>query len=355
MRNCYICGISGEKVRIFDAIYELRIINLCERCSIIENIPLIKKPNSEQLKESEIVRVSERMRNLLGIKEQKKNETFFQRDKLRELEKNPELEKPEKENLNLIDHFHWEIMKIRRRKGLSQKQLAQSIGESESAIKMIENSELPENAKRIISKIEQMFQINLRKKQMPIDKSQPILIDDYGKHLEVIPEDEEMIFIEDEPKMETPTKSAEQISLERAQKVLGLKVPEKKIQKSQYLSADKDLDLKKIDKEEVTIRDLKKIHEKRSYDMQKEIMKERDKIEERKRILRESRERDLKRIEEEKKLRMLEKEKEEIKRRAIIEQKKKEVQELREKEEKELNKKLGGMELIDKKDEDYKL
>lgn len=351
MKNCYICGISGEKVRIFDAIHELRIINLCERCSIIENIPIIRKPNSEQLKESEIIRVSERMKNLSGIRDEKKQETFFKRDRLKELEKNPDLEKPEKENLNLINHFYWEIMKNRRRRGLSQKQLAESIGESEMAIKMIENSKFPENAKRIINKLEQFFQINLRKRFFPVDKNKPILVDDYGKPLEVIPE-EEMVFIEDEPKIETPTKTAEQISLERAQNVLGIKLLENKSdERKTYFHLDKDLDIRKMNKQEVTIGDLRNLHETKSSKIQEEMLKERKKIEERKRILKESRERDIKRIEEERKQRMIEKEKEEMKRRGIMEQKRKEVQELREKEEKDINKNLGGMELLNNKED----
>ena len=351
MKNCYICGISGEKIRLFDAINELRIINICERCSIIENIPIIKKPNSEQLKESEIIRVSDRMKNLSGIRDQKKQETFFQKDKLRELEKNPELEKPEKENLNLINHFYWEIMKSRRRRGLSQKQLAESIGESEMAIRMIENSNLPENANRIIIKLEQFFRINLRRRFILIDKNKPILIDDYGKTLDIIPEDEEMIFIEDKPEIETSTKTAEQISLEHAQKVLRIKVPENKTNERKfYLPSDKDLDLKKMNKQEVTIGDLRNLHEKKASEIQNKIIEERKKIEERMRILKESRERDIKRIEEEKRQRIIEKEKEEMKRRNIMEQKRKEVQELREKEEREINKHLGGMEMLDDKD-----
>lgn len=352
MKNCYICGISGEKVRLFDAINELRLINLCERCSIIENIPIIKKPNSEQLKESEIIRVSERMRNLSGIRDQRKQETFFKRDRLKELEKNPDLEKPEKENLNLINHFYWDIMKSRRRRGLSQKQLGESIGESEIAIRMIENSNLPENANRIVTKLEQFLRINLRKRLVPIDKNKPVLIDDYGKTLDIIPEDEEMVFIEDEPEIETSTKTAEQISLEHAQKILGIKVPENKNNERKfYLPSDKDIDIKKINKKEVTVGDLRKLHEKKSSDIQNQMMEERKKIEERKRILKESRERDIKRIEEEKRQRIIEKEKEEMKRRNIMEQKRKEVQELREKEEKEINKHLGGIELLNNKED----
>jgi len=48
--------------------------SLCERCSIIENIPIIKKPNASQLKESEnTVKVFDRMKQLSGIRDPEKS------------------------------------------------------------------------------------------------------------------------------------------------------------------------------------------------------------------------------------------------------------------------------------------
>ncbi|MEK6914813.1 MAG: helix-turn-helix domain-containing protein [Nanoarchaeota archaeon] len=348
MRNCYLCGVAEEKVKIFDAINELRSINLCERCSIIENIPIIKKPTSNQIKESETTRVSERMRALTRIREARKSDTFLKRDRLKELEKNPELERPEKENLDLSDYFHWEIMKNRRRRGWSQKQLANYIGESEVSIKMIENKNIPENAKKIIIKIEQLFHINLRKKSMSNIKNQPILVTNDGKLLDLIPE-EEMIFIDEEPRQEISKKTAEEISLERARKIINIKEDDKNL----VFHTNKDLDIRKLDKGRTTIGDLQKLHEKKLVILEKERFEEKRKIEERQRILRESREKDRKRIEQEKNLRILEKEKEEETRRKIIEQKKREVRDLREKEEKEVNKYLGGSELLEEDNKDF--
>ena len=148
MNNCDICRVSSENVRLFDAINGLRMTTICERCSIINDIPIIKRPNSDQIKESEITRVSERMRSLSRIRSpiniQKRPEIFFREERLKELERNPELEQPEKENLKLMNNFHWEITKQRRKKGLSQKQLANAIGESEAVIQMIEKAILQE-------------------------------------------------------------------------------------------------------------------------------------------------------------------------------------------------------------------
>lgn len=353
MQSCDICGITSTEVRIFDAVRDLRMTTLCERCAIIENIPIIKKPNSEQLKESETVRVSERMRDLSGMREPQKDETFFKEDRLRELDNNPELELPEKENLNLVENFHWEIMKQRRRRGLSQTQLAESLGESEMAIQMMEKSKLPENAKRIITKLEQVFQTNLRNKPEIIkQETQPILVDEEGETIDFVPEDEEMIFVETEPEpeIETSEKSAEEISLEHAQSALGIKIPEQKERKVPYLPEDRDLNLNKINKEEVTIGDLQKLHEKKSVIIEQEKEEEQRMLEERQRFLRESREADRKRIELEKQQEKLEKENEEIRRQQIIEQKKQEVQQLREQESKEINSFLGGSELLDPQD-----
>ena len=137
---CERCGVNDNEVRIFNGISNGRIAKFCERCAIIENITIIKKPKDNQLKQSETEGIYERMQRLSGvtsIKKTEKDEFFLRKDRLKELENNPLLEMPEKKSLNLIDHFHWEIMKMRRRKGLTQKQLARAIGESEASIQMI--------------------------------------------------------------------------------------------------------------------------------------------------------------------------------------------------------------------------
>ena len=351
MQSCDICRITSTEVRIFDAIYDLRMSSLCERCSIIENIPIIKKPNSEQLKESETIKVSERMRDLSGIREPDKPDTFFKEDMLKELDNNPNLELPEKENLNLIDNFHWEIMKQRRRRRLSQTQLSESLGESEIAIQMIEKAKLPENSKRIINKLEQVFQISLRKEKPRIQQDiQPILVDGEGEKIDFVPEDEEMIFIEDEPTPNIYEKSVEEISLEHAEKALGIKIPEP-TEKIPYLPEDQDLDLNRINKEEITIGDLQKLHEKKSITIKKEQLEEQRIIEERQILLRESRERDKQRIELEKQREVIEKEKAEQERQLLIKERKREVQTLREKESKDIYNYLGGSELLNHKEE----
>jgi ribosome-binding protein aMBF1 (putative translation factor) len=214
VEKCARCGVNQNEIKVYDAIYEGMMSCLCERCSIIENIPIIKKPNTAQLKESEeSIKVHNRMKTISGIRDSNQPpETFFKEDRLTELEQNPERELPEEKQLNLIEHFHWMVMKNRRRKGLSQEQLATALGESEIAIQMIENNKLPENAETLIRKLEQFFQIKIRKltemekyleHKNQKQNQEPILLDEHGIELDTIPEPEQVIIEPEEEQEET--------------------------------------------------------------------------------------------------------------------------------------------------------
>lgn len=63
----------------------------------------------------------------------------------------------------LIDNFHWEILKARKARGETRKQTAQAVGVSENDIKMLENGLLPSNDFVLINKVQNYFGINLRK------------------------------------------------------------------------------------------------------------------------------------------------------------------------------------------------
>jgi len=352
---CERCGVSGNEVRLFDAIYDGRMSSLCERCSVIENIPIIKKPGAFQLKESEkSFGVYDRMKRLSGVAEEKEENTFFQEDKLNELDSYPELEIPEKKSLNLIDYFHWEIMKDRRKKCLSQKQLAETIGESEIAVQMLEKGKIPENPEIIIRKLEQFFQIRLRKmseveKIMKQKKQmiEPILLDEDGVELDVIPE----------PEIEDKKSSAEEnidFMLERIEdvgdeKIKGniKKIGEETEEKS-VVKLEGELDLRKTDARGVTIGQLKELHRKKIEVTRQEQLEEKKKIEERQRILQALRERDRLKIERRKREEELGKKEIEDQKQKLIEEKKQEVQLRKEQALKELDPFFGGIELINK-------
>lgn len=301
MEVCVRCKTNGNQIRLFDAIYDGKMSSICERCAIIENIPIIRKPGVSQIKESQKnIGVYERMKRLSGYKDVRKSETFLPKDRLAELEKHPELMKPEKNNLNLVEFYHWEIMKNRRRKGLSQKQLAQTIKEPEASVVMIEKGMVPENAERLISKLEQFFQIRLKKlteveKVMLNKTKKPILLDEDGRVLDRIPEpkidediDEEAFSLSITPEIE--------------REVLGMK------------NKSDDFSLRRADVDRLTINDLREIHRRRIDATKQEKIEEQKKIESGQRL---------------------------------IEARKEELRLTKERESRELDEKLGGAELLD--------
>ena len=166
MEECFKCQRKENEVRIFDVIAGKEIVKMCERCAILEDIPIIKRPTISQLKESEKnYSVYQRLKKMAGLekKEEKHDESILSR--IKKLDENPGLEMPEGTNsLNLVHNFHWYVMRVRRNKGLSQRQLAWALGESEAAIRMIEKGEIPGEPEILIKKIEQFFQIKLRER-----------------------------------------------------------------------------------------------------------------------------------------------------------------------------------------------
>ena len=66
---------------------------------------------------------------------------------------------------DLVDNFHWLVMRARRLKHITPEQLAEAIGEPGAAIKMAERGILPEESYNLISKLENYLGIKLVKKE----------------------------------------------------------------------------------------------------------------------------------------------------------------------------------------------
>ncbi|MFA5259538.1 MAG: hypothetical protein WC979_04625 [Candidatus Pacearchaeota archaeon] len=307
MEICARCGISEDIIKLYDAIYEGQMARLCERCVIIENLPVIRQPNAIQVRESEKgVGVYERMRKIAGLPENsKKSDVIVRGERLNLLNKNPNLEKPTNEKPKLIEHFYWEITRNRRRKGLSQQQLADTIHEPVIIIEMLEQGKLPEkNSHEIIRKLENLFQMRLKKvselevlERMKIMQSKPVLLDSSGNRLEQIPE----------PEIIENVETVEEKVLDDG--------------KRNFVATDNsgNLDLRKTDSSYVTVNDLKDLHKKRIEVSKQEMRVEQKRIEERERI---------------------------------IEARKEELRLFKEKESDDLDNMLGGAELLGKEDEE---
>jgi len=179
LKKCLKCERTEKEVKLIDAIHENEITKICEECAITEDIPIIRKPSSFQLKTSKKPpTVYERLSKISGIsnvtakqKQESKVQEIMKKittsnsPDLNQLsiKQRQELAKKANQPLNLIDNFHWHIQMTRRKKKITQSQLAQILAEPEEAIKMIESGKLPDDANKIIRKIEQYFKINLEK------------------------------------------------------------------------------------------------------------------------------------------------------------------------------------------------
>ncbi|MEM4326065.1 MAG: hypothetical protein QXU40_02075 [Candidatus Pacearchaeota archaeon] len=163
--KCKICGASDEIIDLFEAISirDKGLIKICELCSKREGLPIIKKPTEAQLKKAE-----ERPRYFGGYKPQ--DSTSLKTEKEFTLRKGVEKGQnqysyPMKKGLGseLIDNFGWVIMVARRKKKLTQEDLAREIGEPIENIKKIEEGILIENYKDLINKLEKTLGIQIKK------------------------------------------------------------------------------------------------------------------------------------------------------------------------------------------------
>jgi len=149
--RCFKCGISEDQAQLYDAIIGSGIVKVCPKCSYQRNYPLIKTPT---INDSSNIGQETSLRALVDSR--------FNRKQKAEVKKRDDL----------VDNFHWVIMRARRSRKLSQDQLAKEIGESETTIKMAEKGMLPNGDYKLVSKLETVLRIKIlkRKAQEELEK-----------------------------------------------------------------------------------------------------------------------------------------------------------------------------------------
>lgn len=161
--ECHVCGISYRKERLLEAISGNGIVKICFDCSRKENLPVLRKPTTFQLKESE------RKPTPIPFKVQssfQKPRTDLADTELKDLVNKNYISKSnfnKKPRPDLVGNFHWTLMRARRSKKMTIGQLAKEISESEVAIKMAEKGVLPEDDYRLISKLESFLGVKIVK------------------------------------------------------------------------------------------------------------------------------------------------------------------------------------------------
>lgn len=173
MAECYKCGVSDERERLFNAISNKGVVKVCKNCSNEEDFPLVQP--ADLSKPERVKTVYERLSSMANLDPQKHRQALLDKareDSMRKRRQDTTLKDVvdsnfEKKKLqmrtDLVPNFHWVIMRARRSKKLTQKQLAEEIREPESLIKSAEEGTILSNADTLVRKLEGCLGIKLRK------------------------------------------------------------------------------------------------------------------------------------------------------------------------------------------------
>ena len=165
MEYCYKCGISDAKALLFGIVLHEKVDKICKKCSYMEDLPLILKTNITEEIEPRLT-VHQRLSKLSNVPIKKLSENSdlkIEEIKLNEIVNRNFRRTIGTDNIrdDLIDNFHWFIMRVRRSKHMSQKELAEEIKESEILVRMAERGII--NNLEVVKKIEVVLSIRLRK------------------------------------------------------------------------------------------------------------------------------------------------------------------------------------------------
>jgi len=179
MTECYRCGVSDERERLFDAVSNRGVVKICKSCANEDSLPLVQPMDLSKPEKTKTV--YERLSAMANLDPQKHRQMVNEREKEDSMRRSRlDFDRKKRTSLNditeanlqknkpqprtdLVNNFHWTIMRARRAKKLTQKQLAENIGELESVIKNAEEGTILDNADSLIMKLETYLGVKLRK------------------------------------------------------------------------------------------------------------------------------------------------------------------------------------------------
>ncbi|MBU2612175.1 MAG: hypothetical protein KKB62_00450 [Nanoarchaeota archaeon] len=171
MKECYLCGISEEKALLYEGIHKSHgIVSVCRKCYFKEKFPLVEKKNVDPEEVNSRGSVRERLMKMAHVNVDrapgKKMVPNFENITLRDIvERNfkREVILPSKPPEDLIENFHWVIMRKRRSMKLTKEQFAERIKEPVIAIESLEKGIVPREYKPLIRKVEGFLGIRILK------------------------------------------------------------------------------------------------------------------------------------------------------------------------------------------------
>lgn len=191
MVYCDVCENEFPEEEMRQVIFKEGITNVCNEC-YRDDMPLFEKPDMEKLRGIYSRRsVYKRLSESAGVKDVEshkqrvsefgKNSDSMSDESLRRVANRSYDEKLKQapKNEDLIDNFHWIIMRARRSKKISQKQLSEEIQEPEASIAMAERGVINPNNIHLVRKLEEFLRIKISKKSIERAKMDA----SYGEHV----------------------------------------------------------------------------------------------------------------------------------------------------------------------------
>lgn len=181
MAECFKCGVEENSAKMNTVISKKGLVKMCDKCLREDDLPVVSRPSTSQLKEverKEAGGVYERLSKIAGVDPVEHRKMFSpEKRKQSEALKKQEVslrdlvDKTFKKDFkpssypkeDLIHNFHWIMMRARRARKLTQEQFAKEIGESKVAIEMAEKGKLPSDYVRFLKKVEGYLRIKLLK------------------------------------------------------------------------------------------------------------------------------------------------------------------------------------------------
>jgi ribosome-binding protein aMBF1 (putative translation factor) len=145
--------VYEEEEKIVEAIQDGRIIRATEAYAKREGLAILRRPVYQEAKKTMDPRTEEKQKRTaqdfkLGLKE-----SIY----------TPPSWKEKQVTSELVPNFNWLIRTERKKRNLTKSQLARMIHDKEENIKLIEFGKLPSEDFVLINKLQNFFNVNLRK------------------------------------------------------------------------------------------------------------------------------------------------------------------------------------------------
>jgi ribosome-binding protein aMBF1 (putative translation factor) len=173
MKECYVCKIPEEKASLYEGISSAGFCYICRKCYFKHKIPLVEKKEVDLGEINHRPTVRERLSSMAGLNKKDKNveksgmieQDKFPEEELRELVESNFKKKVEEtiDVSQVVDNFHWIIMRKRRSLRLTRAEFAEKIFEPLVVVEILESGKLPKDYFLLLRKIENFLGTTLLK------------------------------------------------------------------------------------------------------------------------------------------------------------------------------------------------